>query len=321
MSCRNTARRGLGVIFAAILMTAPAAIADDQESSDEEERRERMRDAAWMPSGGFSFGAYTQSISGQTASSTATITPGSGDSFISEIVGFEGKLYTPLRLDDAPAKPRIFLSGGAHIPLADGLIGERIEANFDLAPSGGPNPNPEFQQNCAEFIPDLQGNPAPGQTCSLRVRNRTTINALWFAGFGLDLTLPVWEDQFHILPAVEYYGMSVQSVGEFRRTTAGNPGVNDFIEIADAVGDAEIYHGISPSITFLVDVYEDGPVRWSMFMRARYIFYLDDPDVTSSSNLGTNTINFTAGIDDKAPAATAGFQVTWTGKRQRGGRR
>jgi len=307
-------------------MTATVAIADDQiaddqETNEQEERRERLRDAAWMPSGGFSFGAYTQSISGNTASSTATITPGSGDSYISEILGFEGKLYTPLRLEDAPAKPRIFLTGGVHIPLADGLIGERIEANFDRAPSGGPNPNPAFLQNCAVTIPDLNGNPSDGQTCSLRIRNRATINALWFAGFGVDLTLPIWEDQFHIMPSVEYYGMSVQSVGEFRRTTAGNPGVNDFIEIADSVGDAETYHGISPSITFLVDVYEDGPVRWSMFMRARYIFYLDDPDVTSSSSLGTNTINFTAGIDDKAPAATAGFQVTWTGKRRRGGRR
>lgn len=305
-------------MIAALMMTS-VAIADGDADDGPSRRDAEPGELDWMPTGAFQFGAYTQSISGRTSASASTIQSGNGDSYISEIIGFEGRLHTPFQLE-VPTRPRLYLTAGFQIPLAEGLIAERIEANFDRSPPGQPSPSPAFLANCANQIPAGGGGLADGQTCSLRIRNRVTIEAMWNAGLGIDLTLPVLENQFHIMPSIEYFGMAVQSVGEFRRTTAGNPGVNDFIEIADAVGDAEIYHGVSPALTFLVDVYEEGSFRWSMFAQGRVIFFLNEPDVQSTSSLGQNDITFTIGIDDFAPQGTMGFQVTYTGKR-RGGRR
>ncbi len=325
MSCRNTARRGLVAISTAMLtaMTffSAVAVAQDEEADDAveaTERRNEKTDADWMPSIGFNFGFHTQSIDGTTSSSTATITPGNGDSYISQLVGFEGRLYTPLRFEDVPTKPRLFISSRFYLPLAEELIAERIEANFSRNPGGGGGgDDPAFLTNCAVNIPDLSGNPSPGQSCSLRIRNKVTIEEMFSAGLGIDLTLPIFDEQFHIQPSLEYFGMTVQSVGEFRRTTAGNPGVNDLVETAAAVGDQEFYHAISPALTFLVDVYEEGPFRWSMWMQGRVMFFLNEPSIRSGSSLGTNQIGFLVEIDDFAPQATVGFHVTYTGKKRR----
>ena len=135
---------------------------------------------------------------------------------------------------------------------------------------------------------------------------------MWYAGIGIDFTLPVAENQFHIQPSIDYYGLAIQSVGELERSSSGSF-LDDFVEQANAVGNAKVFHGISPTLALSVDVFEEGPWRWSMFMQGRAVFLLNDPRVTSSSVLDANSVVFKAGIDDLILQVQGGFQVQWTG--------
>ena len=301
---RTQRRLANGFVLVMLLLVGPTSIvlADDTRGDE---------DSAWMVSLGFHTGAYTQGIDGRTTSTESAFDPGTGDSFISTTVGFETQVHTPLRLDEIVTKPRVVLTGGFHYPLADGLIAERIGESFNRTETGGLNP--AFVANCPDEVPAILGGFVGSETCSLRVRNRVSIDAMWYVGLGVDLTLPFFDDQFHILPSISYYGMSVQSVGEFERTATGDATADDFVETANVVGDPELWHGISPAVTFLVDVYEDGPYRWSMFVNGRWVFFLDDPDLESGTRFGTNELTFISTMDDNAPQITAGFQVLFKG--------
>jgi hypothetical protein len=301
-------------IVGGLLITLAAGAAAQSGDADmlDEDRESEKEELEWMPSLAISWGAYSQSMDGTTTASESSITPSTGDSLITTMFQFEGKLHTPFQLD-VPSKPRLFMTVGLQIPLADELIAERIDESFDRGEAG-------FPSNCPDTIPGPNPPPDPNEglasTCSLAIRNRVSIDAMWYAGLGVDFTLPVLDDQFHIAPAVEYYGFAAQTVGEFKRSTSGL-GLNDLVEVADVVGDAEVYHGISPSLTLSVDVFEEGPWRWSMFLQGRAVFVLNDPDTSARTTLGTNQIDFFTDLDDVIAQGTGGIQIQWTGRRSR----
>ena len=83
------------------------------------------------------------------------------------------------------------------------------------------------------------------------------------------------------------------------------------------VGDPEVYHGISPSLTLSVDLFEEGPWRWSMFLQGRAVFVLNDPNTRAGTALGTNQIDFFTDLDDLIAQGTGGIQLQWTGRRSR----
>ena len=278
-------------IVAAFTMSASAAARDTdaeyeeeysaQEAAIREARASRDETLAFMPSLAMSWGSYNQSISGTTSqllpdgmggTQTIAFERVAGDSLITEYFQFTGRLHTPLKLDNLPTKPRLFLSGGVQIPLASGLIAERIDATFTRRPPGQIFDTPNYTDNCPDVLPGPSGADIPSNECSMKIRNRVSIDAMWFAGLGVDLTIPAFDTNFHIMPAVEYYGLSVQTFGEFDRTTTGRL-ANDLVESTSSVGDAELYHGVSVSLAVGVDVFEEGPWLWSMFLQEfSYLF-------------------------------------------------
>jgi hypothetical protein len=279
----------------------------DSEDSD--------KGAGWMPSLAISWGAFSQSIDGETLSSEGDLEPGTGDSFITTLFQFEGKLHTPFQLDiPSLGKPRLFVTAGVQIPLADELTAERIDEGFN-------DDQPGFAENCPPSIPLIPapdpGNPRPPtgvtETCSLEVRNRLTMDAMWYLGLGVDFTLPILESQFHISPAFEYYGLSVQSVGKYKRSSSAT-GVDNLDEEVQVVGNSDTYHGISPSLTLSVDLYDDGPWRWSMFLQSRVVFMMTDADVSAQTSLGSNNITFDGELDNFIAQGSGGIQLQWTGK-------
>lgn len=328
------------VVFAADDTSTPGVVGDRgrtaSEPADPATEENEREEFGWSPAFAFGFGAYTQSISGDTA--TISDPPGSGtdfpketgDSYISIALSFEAKLYTPLQLD-VPSKPRLFLSGGVHIPLADELIAERIDAELINRYAPGinelTNPDdsafvlPEFAALCADTAPQ-PGNPILNpfsriESCGLRIRNQVTIDAMWSLGLGVEFEIPVpaLDTSIRLRPAVEYYGMQIQTVGDFIRTNSGIA-LDDFVESASAVGDEEFFHGVSPSLAVAADVYESGPFRWSMYLQGRAIFFPDDPGFDAGASLPPNqTVRFLTGADDFAVQMNGGIQVQWTGKR------
>jgi hypothetical protein len=262
----------------------------------------------------------------------ASFPQGSGDSFISEFFQFEGKLYTPLQLD-VPTKPRLFLSGGVQIPLADKLIAERVDqeqieryepgvGSQRPAPIGLPDDSafvrPEFSANCPDTGPG--SNPVTNpfnriESCALRIRNMVTVDAMWFIGAGVEFSLPAFDSYLRFRPSLEYYGMSIQNEGTFVRTSGG-VAIDDLEEYASTVGDAEIYHGLSTALAMSVDVFETGSWRWSMYVQGRAIFFLNEPTLSAQTALSNSNVFFSSTVDDLALQAGGGVQIQWVGPRK-----
>jgi hypothetical protein len=269
---------------------------------------------AWLPSLALSFGIHNQGLDGDVTATTGTIPPGNGDSLISEYFQATTRLDTPLILD-VPTRPRIFLTGMVQIPLAEDLVANRVDTSFDAerGPPGGQGPatNPDFIANC----PDTLGpGGALSDTCSISVRNTATLDAMWGAGVGVDFTLPFDENQFHIAPAFEYYGHSMESSGRFRRTSSA-AAQSDFDERTERVGNSDIYHGIGPSLNLSADVYENGPLRFSMFLEGRVIWLLTDQDLFVTVPSSDGPLTFRTEQDDLLIQAGGGVRIQWTGKR------
>jgi len=334
-SDRNAASLAqLLILLIAFVSGSVANAADDGEAATEEEppARQERREAGWSPAGSFSFGVITQSISGDTSSDTIDYPQQTGDSYISEYFQFEAKLYTPLQLD-IPTKPRLYLTAGVQVPLASELIAERIDqelinrygegvntpgANLLENPDDSAFIEQEFLDNC------LQNASAPGtvtnpfsriESCALRIRNKVTVNATWQAGLGVEFSIPVADTVLRLRPALEYFGMAVQTEGEFVRTNSGAT-LDDVEEQISAVGDPEFFHAVAPSIAIGVDVLEDGPWRWSMFVQGRGMWFMNRPNLAAQAALSaTNNINFSSSLDNVAWQVGGGFQVQWTGLR------
>lgn len=308
----------------------------DRAELDELYEDGETEELAWSPAISFGFGNYTQSLSGDTSSTQSDFPRASGDSLISIALAFEGKLYTPLQLD-IPGKPRLFLSGGVHLPLASDLIAERIDQDeINRYADGANNPSTQLllqpddsafvQQEFADLCPDASltqaGTPSTNpfsrfESCALRIRNQATIDAMWLAGFGVEFEVPVpaIDTTIRLRPSLEYYGMAIQSVGRFVRT-AGGVNLDDEEEFANSVGDAEIFHGLSPAIAVSADVYDVGPLRWSLYLQGRAIFYFEDPSFSSETQLNAGSVTFLGAADDFAVYLGGGFQVQYTGKRR-----
>lgn len=321
-------------IVAAFTMSTSAAARDTdadaeyeeeysaQEAAVREARASRDETLAFMPSLAMSWGSYNQSISGTTSqllpdgmggTETTAFERVAGDSLITEYFQFTGRLHTPLKLDNFPAKPRLFLSGGVQIPLASGLIAERIDTTFTRRPPGQTFDTPGYNDNCPDVLPGPSGADIPSNECSVKIRNRVSIDATWFAGLGVDLTIPALDTNFHIMPAVEYYGLSIQTFGEFDRTTTGRL-ANDLVESTSSVGDAELYHGVSVSLAVGVDVFEEGPWLWSMFLQGRTVFLLNEPGISATGDTAFGQIRYDSAIDDLIFQGSGGFQIQYTGK-------
>ncbi len=297
-------------------ISSPVAAEVDGDTADDVVEVEEIDEDAtvpWMPSFAFSFGSYNQKISGDTSTNTSAIPAGTGDSFISEFFEFTGRLHTPLELD-IPSKPRLFLSAGIQIPLAEGLIAERVGLDLDAENPPG-TPVPGYLDVCPAQIPDLD--PLVGlsntTSCSVTIRNRISIDAMWSAGFGVDFTIEAFESRFHIMPAIEYYGFSAQIEGEFDRASSCGS-CSDFEEPAGAVGDPEIFHGISPTVVLGVDVHEAEPWRWGMFLQGRMVFLLNKPNLRAEAPLpGGNSASFKAQLGRTVYQISGGIQVQYTG--------
>jgi hypothetical protein len=257
---------------------------------------------AWQPSLSLGFGIHNQGLDGSATSTTAAIPESNGDSLISEYFQVGTRVDTPLALD-IPTRPRLFLSAHVQIPLAEDLIANRVDTSFDSA-------DPGFPASCP---PTLGPGGAPADTCSISLRNRVTLDAMWTLGVGVDFTLPFDQNQFHVAPGIDYYGHSIASSGEFERTSSAS-GQADFDEQVSVVGNSDVFHGLGPSLHLSVDVYERGPMRFSMFLEGRAIWLLTDQDLNVSARRGADTFSFVSETDDLLVQAAGGVRIQWTGR-------
>ncbi len=250
----------------------------------------------WEPRLGLGFGILSQPQKGRAIVPTETgrtVLADSGDSLISQHFVFGFDLLTPVEVP-VVTRPRLVLTSSFQTPISRGLIANRGDLQFD----GGANPDPGFADNCPAQLGALNTT-----TCSIRVRNKTTIDYLWTTGVAVDFTLPIAEEQFHFAQGFEYIGMAVQAEGRYqRRSTAilGNAQESE-TEFLDAKGDLELFHGISITETFSVDAHQEGPLTFAFYLQGRMSWFATDRDPSVSERSDRGRFDFVSSLNDPEP--------------------
>ena len=303
---------GLALAAAALLASpvrAEAAEPMAQEPASDPYAVFASRLGGWSPQFEFGFGVLTQSQDGETTVPTTSgsrVLHDSGDSIITGFSSFGLSALSPVVVESF-LKPRLVIRSSVQIPISDGLISDRVDLSFDQT---GNTPPGEFAENCPDPVP---GSTVPTSTCSVEVRDRTTVNLLWTAGLGIDFRLPIEEQIFHLQPAVEYIGMKAQPEGSYVRRTAGSiPGPPPlgqsarFVDFIKQVGASEIFHGVAAALTASADAYREGPWVWSVFLNGRAAWFLTDREIVTRRT--DNAGNF---VFVTAPAVNDVNEVQW----------
>lgn len=321
---RRIARCVLGISFTFFALCvfpvqeawSQAALANQSPPVD------RSDELTWEPEFDFGFGVLSQSHDGEASASLEggqQLFRDSGDSIISTFFNFGLSVYSPFQLD-VPTKPRLVFNVGFQLPIAEGLVANRNDTNLDPSDAA-------FADGCPPFILDANGDvvlidpqgppvgvfdtPLVPDTCSTAIRNRTTPNVMWLAGFGVDFTLPIDEEQFHLRPSLDYIGLLVQGEGSFlRRTSSSNlAALIDNVEQIDVIGESEVFHGISPSIRLAIDAYEEGPWTWQVYVSGRVAYFFDTEDLRSTGQTPLGEFGFLSEVDEFQYQAYAGITL------------
>lgn len=158
-----------------------------------------------------------------------------------------------------------------------------------------------------------------GVDCTTNTKVTTSIDAMWFLGAGVEVTLPVLSKQFHVRASADYVGQSFGDVkaswdrqnsfdvctnrGVFGSNQSCFPAVaggggtslnrtklNGRRLTASTTGDGFTTHALGTSVQIDVDVYKKGDLRLSLFLEMRVAWLLSQPE--SNLTLGVPQQNY-----------------------------
>ena len=158
-----------------------------------------------------------------------------------------------------------------------------------------------------------------GSDCNSHLRAKTSIDAMWMLGVGVEITLPVLSRQFHLRASADYIGQLFgPTVTSWDRASAFDVCTNGFVSdipgmpsrgpcglnppwvdptsgnvvaishpkfsgprfFASGQGDGFITHALGTGIQLDVDVYKTDNVRLSLFLEMRVAWLVTQPEST-----------------------------------------
>ena len=202
-----------------------------------------------------------------------------------------------------------------------------------------PNADPADYINFNQGGQSYGGYAIGGSDCEANFRAKASIDLMWGAGVGFEVTLPVLSRQFHLRTSVEYVG---QSFGPIRATydrtgsfdvcttpfnpathpgqpfagcassTAGvqitHPKFNMPQVTAYAAGSGFTTHGIGPRVQLDVDVFKRGDVRMSLFLELGFAWLMGTAGSTASLTVPDQIYN--CSIERSRLAATNAYNIS-----------
>jgi hypothetical protein len=285
---------------------------------------ERAEPRGWEYGLMFGFGVHSQGLDAAAISPDSLdfireppTTPGvkdtssgtaPGDSATTPYLNLTARLYLPEDLlGEGYHVPRILFDLGADFPLDNSFRGGAYDFDFDTLDFTNPSQDP------ADFCPQEQ--PDPVDACSYAARTTVDILANWTVGVGLDFTLPVLEDRYHVIPSFGYFGQAYESDGTFSVTLSSNVASDDVRSI-QASSDTEILHGLYAGLGLGVDVWEAMGMTSRLSLNGRAAYILTDRETTYSGTNPTPTPNFNTSDFIARPSswvfsAFAGFEIRY----------
>lgn len=343
---RRSPSRAWPLLF--ILSTALNLALGDESSGEE-----ATKGNAWQPTLALGFDIHSQGLDGNSeipplfledpgppvVPESGWFTIAQGEPGKLQNIFFDAKvgLYAPPFYEEG-LTPRLFIYAGGQLPFTDTYTSNRYNRAYAERQTIGPSgmPGPEGQARCGGFQ-TIQNQTLPALTsCAVTAKDTLTLDGTWYAGLGVEVTLPFRNRSFHLRPSLGYMGQSYTVVGsvetfEFLRN------VSVFVEESVAgSSDRKIVHGFGPAFELGIDFARIGPMAIEFYLETRFAWLIGNRSVSFSDNpeqrMCTSTKtdkegvkfptlcstdelagNFTTSLDQFIAQGGAGLRFTWKG--------
>lgn len=331
-----------------------SAEAGKEKDGDNEKASHAARgESSWVPTIRAGFNVVNQDLDGATRAVQLDPSPilwarilrqDSSEGTLRNLF-FDGQvgLFAPAFYEGGLA-PRLFAYAGGEIPFTDRFDALRSvtarQDTFTVGFCGGqtvtseaiPGVQPERRQ------PDLR-------SCAIQSRNQVIVDGFWYAGLGVDITLPIFGRSFHLRPSLGYFGQRWMGSAEIEASKFSYSGTEFTNEIVSGSSSKQIAHGIGPAIELGIEVARLGPVSIDIYLESRFAWmlsgrkarytsdrsscqletlgvvqpacrYIGDPrPLPNTANVATRDISgdFESSIGRFVAQGGAGLRFRWTG--------
>jgi len=288
---RSVPRRvGLGATaFAVALWIAPAGSAQEDAAGTS---------SRWTPGFAVGFDVQNQSLEAEFDSSFG-IGGSRGSTILSSVFSFDASLRSPVLLHGAGA-PRLVLHAGGQVPLSGSQSLLQVNKQYvftDLSvgqfcPTGDPGIDSCDQSGLMEMTQDFG----------------------WYAGLGVEFTLPVSERQLRIRPSVDYFGQALRFEGQVDRIDRGPPDGHVVQTSRISASADELTHAIGPRLAFEVEAVRLGEFALNVFVEGQFFWIVSNRDFPFVGSNGGDSASFRAELDSLVSQGGAGLRIAWTGE-------
>jgi hypothetical protein len=238
---------------------------------------------------------------------------------LSSVFRFDGAFYTPSIIAGGGA-PRLFVHAGALVPLSEDFAALRENQEF-LAT----NPIIRFAPYNS-FCPTgpnrdvVDGKPVV--SCDHAATADVNYDISWYAGLGVEFTLPIGQRRFRLRPSVDYFGQPLRFDGSVTRVdrTEQNPNLDPptvageiIREPTVSVSASELVHALGPRLTLDVEVARLGAFSLNPFLEAQLYWILSERDFTFRGQSADGSADFRVKLRPLIAQGGAGLRVVWRG--------
>ena len=331
-----------------LLAAATAAWGESAESANTESAKTARGESAWVPTIRLGFNVVSQDLDATTQSVQLEPNPNlrpwapvfrdDGSEGTLRNLFFDGEfgLIAPAFYEGGLA-PRLFAYAGGEVPFTD---------TFDALRSVTARRQPLTAGFCGGSSISAGGFRPDAFSCTVQSRNQVTVDGFWYAGLGVDITLPFFGRSVHLRPSLGYFGQRWRAFGQIESaiTSFSTTEVTD--QMVTGSGSKQIAHGLGPALEMGIEVARVGPVSIDVYLETRFAwmlwgdrqvhfassqssctltvmdevqpecrYYGDPPPDETNPNLATPDISgdFSTGLGRFVAQGGAGLRFRWTG--------
>jgi hypothetical protein len=226
---------------------------------------------------------------------------------------FDAALYTPTLFTRGGA-PRFFAHAGAQVPLSEDFAILRDNQEFNrgdpriILPGNAYCPTGELVDSKRVV------------TCDHSSTADMNYEISWYAGLGVELTLPIGQRRFKLRPSVDYYAQPLsidgnvarvdRTVQNFQLGTVDGEIVRALSVSASA---EELVHALGPRIVFDVEAARVGAFSLNVFLESQFYWIVSERDIFFSGQSADGTADFQVKLRPLIAQGGAGMRIVWRG--------
>jgi hypothetical protein len=283
---KNSRQLSIGLLAGRVLATvlllgiATVSIAAETDGTDDPAATVDSDNEKWQPALGMGFLLSYQNQQGSSDLGIGSNLPGTTDAMVSPGFRFDASLATPVLIESRFA-PRVFAQIGTQLLLEDNFVAWRSIGSV--------------------------------RSTTTETLVQSSIDSQWYAGIGLEFSIPAGEREVKLRTSVDYLGQTMSAFGTSDVTTRSSTGPAMETHYESLVSEIT-NHALGAGVSAEAAVYSWRDMRVSLFLETRFAWLLDNNSITLRAVSGNPTdgfSDFTVIPDAFIAQGGGGIRITW----------